>query len=572
MADAYIATSETIGTLLSSMRRERIVVPPFQRGYMWQQKHVRQFWKDITRFQLKRPLKGEPDQYFLGPIVTLTKPKEEVISLLDGQQRLATATILFSVIRELAAEVGTDAGKALARDIQTQLIERGPTFSLELGETDNIYFRETVQMSTPTNRKPTLRTHHNIRTSRRVLGELVRVHVGQLHTPAAIIRLQELRQTLISDLVMARIPVSTEQDAFQIFETLNDRGLKLQAPDLLLNFLMREAPEDDRKDIRTYWTEMIQRMGSNDINQFLRHIWVSKYGDLKDKDLFTALKEHIETSQLGSKAFASACADECESYVQLLTVDDEHFSKDALVPLKRLVQDLGVPAALPLLLAAHRVLKPADFAKVVRFVLVFYTRYSIISNLDRGDMEDLLFALARDLRALISDPTDAAASRNSTTRLKEMLASNAPTDISSAAANLNFDEDSREARYVIMRLAEYIQDPSKEISINEANLEHIYPQHPEPDEWGGEANQALMNEYLWHIGNLTIYGTRMNRKAANSEFATKRQQYLDKSKVEMTLDVARNYSEWTKDAIVDRGSRLAKKIGDIWNFDNSSRV
>jgi len=75
MANAYLASPETIGGLLSSMTREIVVVPPFQRGYMWQQKHVKQFWQDVISFQQKRSSKGERDQYFLGPIVTLTLQK-----------------------------------------------------------------------------------------------------------------------------------------------------------------------------------------------------------------------------------------------------------------------------------------------------------------------------------------------------------------------------------------------------------------------------------------------------------------------------------------------------------------
>jgi len=346
--------------------------------------------------------------------------------------------------------------------------------------------------------------------------ECVRTYAGQLDTPSAIKKLQELRQTLVSDLVMTRIPVATEKDAFHIFETLNARGLKLQAPDLLLNFLMREAPENDRDEIREYWTEIVQRMERFDINNFLRHVWVSKYGDLKDRDLFTALTERIEEEKTESKKFARVCADECESYVQLLKAEEDYIDKETLPFLRSLLRELNVQASLPLLLSAYTLLNKKDFRDVVKWLLVFYTRYSIIANRDLGDMEDLLFSLARRVRVMVTDPNDSIASKSCAKEIKFTLDKYTPTteEIKSKVPELIFDDNGSDAKYVMKHLAEHIQSQTKEIGMKETNLEHIYPQNPKPNEWGGEANQAKLNPFLWHIGNLTIYGTRVNREAS----------------------------------------------------------
>lgn len=577
MGDAFNATKESIGGLLSMTKRDRVIVPPFQRGYMWKEKNIKQFWQDITRFQKKRPLKGEPDEYFLGPIVTLSGDKgEDIIWLLDGQQRLATATILFSVIRDLATEGGTEAGKILAHEIQSQFIKKSSSqYCLQLGETDAVYFRETIQMDSPTSRKPILRTHHNIKKARTLLVEYVRKHVGDTNTPGALALLRELRQTLMSDLVMAKIPVGSESDAFQIFETLNARGLGLQVPDLLLNYLMREAPVGDRKEIREFWTEMLNNLKRFDINRFLRHLWVSRYGDLKDKDLFIALKDEIgKTVELSSKDFARSCADECATYVQLLTVDEDSFDKDTALALKGLIRELDVQAALPLLLAAKTFLQPKDFESVVRNVLVFYVQYAVIANRDRDDMADLLYSLAKGVRKTISDPTDKVASKNYAKQIKETLASNAPTlaELELKLGDLIFEEDAN-AKYMLNRLANYIQSPTKEIAMAETNLEHIYPQNPAAGEWGGEAGQAILNPLLWHLGNLTIYGKRLNSTDQNKEYAAfKKNSYATKTDVVMTKEIAATYNDWNEASIKNRGQRLAKKVIEIWRFDNPSRV
>ena len=106
MSDAFNSSPARVGDLLAttSLSRERIVIPTFQRGYMWKKKHVEAFWQDVDKQRLQSRTKGI-DPHFFWPIVTLSNPTDGIIWLLDGQQRLATATILFSVIRDIGREI-----------------------------------------------------------------------------------------------------------------------------------------------------------------------------------------------------------------------------------------------------------------------------------------------------------------------------------------------------------------------------------------------------------------------------------------------------------------------------------
>ena len=104
MYETFNSQSKNIGELLGGNERARIIVPKFQRGYSWEKKHVEAFWTDITTFQQESHVKGGPDKYFLGPIV-LQQESKDAIHLLDGQQRLATATVLFTAIRDAAREL-----------------------------------------------------------------------------------------------------------------------------------------------------------------------------------------------------------------------------------------------------------------------------------------------------------------------------------------------------------------------------------------------------------------------------------------------------------------------------------
>ncbi len=265
-----------------------------------------------------------------------------------------------------------------------------------------------------------------------------------------------------------------------------------------------------------------------------------------------------------SLEFTRTCADECESYVQLLDLDEDHLGKTT--PLVRvLVRQLDVQAALPMMLSSYRLFEPNDFEKVLRFMLVFVVRYSVVSGLDSGGMETVFFSLAQEIRAKMTDPKKA---KEVLGIVKETLVQNSPSDdqVKAAVAELVLEND--DAKYILSRLANRIQTNTKEVKIDEANLEHIFPKSP-AKEW---KDPDKMEPYLRHIGNLTMLGERLNRDAANKEFKLKSAHYAKNSELQMAQDVAKNYKEWTKDSIVDRAKRLAPLVIEVWSFSNPSRV
>jgi hypothetical protein len=336
---------------------------------------------------------------------------------------------------------------------------------------------------------------------------------------------------------------------------------------------MENSAEADRKDIRAIWTEMIQKMGTHDIHDFLRAMWVSRYGDLKKDDLFTALKKYIEENHVKSLDFAKDCGDECDDYIQLVTADETQIPKESLPFVKALTRELGFKPAVPLLLSSYLLLQPSDFENVTKWLLVFVTRYSIIGNQDPAGMENLLFRLARDVRAAVKDKDDKLGSKQAADNIKAVLSANSPDDavLKTAVVSETTVLDSSDARYLMKRLANYIQDPQKQVVVGDTNIEHIYPQNPEENEWGGKANQEIMEPLTWHIGNLTIFGKKANRKVENFEYNIKQPKYAA-SAVKMTSDIAAKYNNWDKATILDRAKSLADLVVQVWRYDNPSRV
>jgi hypothetical protein len=278
---------------------------------------------------------------------------------------------------------------------------------------------------------------------------------------------------------------------------------------------------------------MLERMGKRDITRFLRHLWVSKYGDLKDQDLFSALRKHIDEKRIKSLDFARTCSDDCESYVQLLDGKTEHLGKAAPY-VQRMIRVLDFQPALPLLLSSYQTLTIPDFETVSKWMLVFITRYAIVSDLDPSGLETIFFELARQIRDTKRNAKDI---RGCLANVKDALMKKAPADeqVKVAVANLILLPD--EANYVLSRLANRMQTGTREIALDETNLEHIFPKKPKKNEWGGEANHATLEPYLWHIGNLTMLGERLNTGAGNEEYKIKRERYGKRSELKMAHDL-----------------------------------
>jgi len=169
------------------------------------------------RLILERHFLQGKEKVFPGPIVILNR-SDQLIELLDGQQRLATATILFSVLRDVATGLKFRDAENFAAYVQRDfIIGEDDVRCLEMGETDDPYFRQTIQsQSQEPKSKPKLRSHRHIKEAHQFLTQAVKAKIDGLNEPHALAALKDLKNTLRSDIVMACITVDSDDDAFQI--------------------------------------------------------------------------------------------------------------------------------------------------------------------------------------------------------------------------------------------------------------------------------------------------------------------------------------------------------------------
>jgi uncharacterized protein with ParB-like and HNH nuclease domain len=66
-------------------------IPRFQRPYSWDRENIEDFWNDVV-------INSDAD-YFIGSMVVFKPPQADTASVVDGQQRLTTITMILAALR-----------------------------------------------------------------------------------------------------------------------------------------------------------------------------------------------------------------------------------------------------------------------------------------------------------------------------------------------------------------------------------------------------------------------------------------------------------------------------------------
>ena len=273
------AKPEDIRTIFS----REYQIPMFQREYSWEQEQCETLWDDLIDFHNE---KDKKDKYFLGNIVVHPIDESEKFSVIDGQQRLTTLLLL---IRALFDNAGTV--KALEECLKIK-----DKLSSEL--TNNIRLNSDVIENDKKNlEKIILEGRCDDENSRLYINyDMFKKKISDWKQGKTSDELNKLILTFLDNVVLLPILCETEDDALNIFETINNRGLSLSDADIFKSKLYAGIESSKRSEFIDEWNELydqedlfrilmyICRAQENDISKEkgLRSYFSSKTGRLQD--------------------------------------------------------------------------------------------------------------------------------------------------------------------------------------------------------------------------------------------------------------------------------------------------
>jgi hypothetical protein len=552
MPNRYQSDKKKIGDLLQS----RLAAPDFQRTYSWERPIIETFWQDLRGFSEKYPNETfQREEYFLGSVVLVdvgTGPRQ----ILDGQQRLATTTILLSVLRDKFHTLGEPRA---AEDIQTRLIGHFDTYTrayhknLEVNQYDRDFFAREIQEPSygpgyaPAD--PAMISHELIRDAANYFKEQLARDLGEIAGSDDKLRYVARLQKIITEHMSVVVVWSDDEDeAATVFETLNDRGIGLSAPDLVRNFVLKRASSTAREEINENWREVLAIEPEAAAEDFLRHYWLSRAGDVKARSLYREIKAFILANNVQSLDLSRELSSEADVYADILSANDDDTEMKGLLDGLKV---LGAKPLLPPLLSAYKVGNLNDKRTFLSNLLTLYVRHVVIGGLEGSKLETLLYGLARGLR----QNRDFNAARAEMVRF-------GPTDGDFRSAFRVASVSKASAARYLLREIEYHRRPAgNEVRINDlpsVNLEHVYPQNPSAGKWPDH------DQWVYRIGNLTLMSRHLNTVVKNSDFASKRTYYAS-SDLLSTRELG-GETAWDPAAIDRRQDRMVTDAMAIWTF------
>jgi hypothetical protein len=538
-----------VGELLA-FTSPALKVPTWQRSYSWRAEETATFWDDLIRFSERYPGKNiSGKEYFLGSVVLVERADH--LEILDGQQRLATATILLSALRDTAADYDRDASRDIATDYIAKKDRASNTtrYKLRLNNYDWKYFRESVQKAEGSVPTVTQDSHKLIRRARNYFVEQVKdLYDGAGGGKNGYQEIERLLNVLVNHYSVVSVTSRNEDSAAAVFETLNDRGIGLSTPDLLRNLLLLRAKNDsDRDEIVALWEDVFALGGEGiSVEDFLRHYWISTHGDIKAKALYREIKGDIETKDTNSLTLTRSLAKAAEDYESLVSASTKN--RDLRLALEG-VQALNAKVLLPVLLSARAVGTQDQQAELAKLLVAVFVRHTLIGSLAGSDLESLAFDLAVTLRK-DKEFDDAL----------QQLSDFAPsdTDFKKAFKTASIARI-RSARYLLTAIEHHYRGTG-EVRVEDPDMvhvEHIYPKKPKAKRW--KKHDELINR----LGNLTLLSKRLNESVKNAAFAEKKTKAYKGSDIKITAKLL-GYSKWSESEIDDRQKWLADAAAAVW--------
>jgi len=486
------------------------------------------------------------------------------LTIIDGQQRLTTLTLIYLVILRIARET-KDTG--LENEInETYLINK---FS-------------------PEEEKLKLRPTDN---NDRALKYLLRSDGNEEYSDFSKLidnfnyyksRITEENYQMVlkglSKLMFVEVSLDREKDDPQrIFESLNSTGLELSQADLIRNYILMGLSRRDQNRIYQNFWEVIEKQAKDEtlnisrVSDFIRDYLTLENKNIPNKGKVylefkakypTSTIEELEVTLLNIKSLV-------KHYNKLLNPKNES-EKEIQIQLEY-INRLEINVAYPFIMKVYddyykSIIDKPTFIKVLELIQSFTWRRFILglgtnalnkifmSLYDKVDQSNYLYSIQKSLLQ-----------RTGVQRFpknQEVVEALKVKDV--------YNIKSKNRTYLLERIENFENREPVLIDGNQdITIEHIFPQNPDPKwkiELGNEEYLFIKENYLNTIGNLTLSGN--NGRLGNKPFVEKKDLigagYKD-SRLWLNKYLT-NLDNWNKNEIEKRFKLISERVLKIWEY------
>ncbi|MBL4833118.1 MAG: DUF262 domain-containing protein [Pseudomonas sp.] len=411
--------------LFDVLNQQKYTVDYFQREYSWGEKHIEELVTDLTSAFLaeyssgdKREQGEQYNNYYLGPFVVSSKDGKR--SIIDGQQRLTSLTLFLIYLHNLQKELGYN-----------EKIEPMIFSELRGSKSFNITVEERIpcleSLFTQGEYQPDDKSSESTRNMAERYQDLARAYPEELKADAFPFFIDWLKYNVI----MVEIIAYSDENAYTIFETMNDRGLNLTPSEMLKGYVLSRFDQPaKRHQANELWKQAVLQLKAYDKDEDQRFFqsWLrARYADSIRPGKAGSKNEDFEKigtrfhswvrDNLDKVGLDASDGNSFERFVQqdlrfylkayLRILDAERCLTKGLEPVYY-INHWGIAPTLsyPLMLAALNVddddsTVAAKISTVASYIETFVVRRSVnFRNYSASSIRYTMYSLVKELRGL----------------------------------------------------------------------------------------------------------------------------------------------------------------------------
>ena len=543
-----------------STTNTQFTIPVYQRNYDWEEKQCSKLLEDILNVAINNNIKS----HFIGSIVYLhegvyTVGKKE-FSIIDGQQRLTTITLLLCALYNKAKILNQEeiAHRIYDRYLTDRYLDEQDKFKLiPVGENLNILKKIIYgKLDEITEEESNSNMYANYK--------LFEENITSLETINQIdIGIQKL---IYVDIALER----GKDDPQKIFESLNSTGLDLSQGDLIRNFvLMNLQREEQNRIYNDYWIPIenntkvyITNKFKTKISEFMRDFLTLEFGKIPNQSkVFEEFKSNYEYASLEKMEIElKKIKDYSMLYSKILNPEKEK-DKEIRKNLKYL-KSLDQNVINPFLLGVYNdfvksKINKNTFIQVMELVQNFIWRRYICGESTSG---------LNKIFMKLHEKIDYNSYYESIE--KYIIRKNFPDDkrLKESLKIKPLYKDREKLLYLFERIENKGHNELVDVHDDNITIEHIFPQKPNKN-WKNFISESEYEKMLTlkdTLSNLTLTGSNSN--LGNKTFIEKRdlpvKGYKD-SKLFLNKWLS-TQEEWNLSKMDERFNELFKIITEIW--------
>ena len=585
---------------------QRLLVPLFQRPYVWdEEKQWEPLWNDVVRVA-SRLLEGgrETQPHFLGAVVIQQIQNAmgdlQTRIVIDGQQRLTTLQIVLDAVHAVFEQRGhAHAAARLAYLVENaEAFRRNPEDRFKVWPTnrDREAFNEVMGIKPPIDYDALKHAESKLVMAHRYFLTQAEEWLSEESAHTEMQRADALETAISKLMQLVVIDLQVDENAQEIFETLNARGTPLTPVDLIKNFVFQRLSEEGanvEKIYADYWELYESKFWEEEILSgrlrrpravvFFNHWLFSMLGeDVTSSEVFSIFKRYLldrtELSTLDLVKRIHRAAKVYEDITRKGQSGQGEVDRVALFAYR--AEAMQTDVVKPLLLALLDPDRESPLtSEVVEQILDDVESWLVRRMLARVTSKNYNRTMADLIDIVRSAPGD-----DMHHQIRAFLARQLgdsvlwPDDAMVRQSLLRMPIYKRISRSRMRMLLEAIEDHLRGYGTGKQALtgvrtprglytiEHLLPQSweanwPPPD----DGDEALRGERLHMLGNLTLVTQALNSKVSNGAWEVKSTE-LNRHGVVLLNNRLADFTQgaWTDAAIEQRTSVLIDIILRIW--------